>query len=139
MSLLPEEDWRRLLDLAEDARELRCRDGGAAPDDRVAQFQARIEREAWSLSHPLASTLYAPLIGHLAAGPITIAQVGQSLDGQIATESGHSHYINGGDGLDHLHRLRALVDAVVIGVTTLALDDPHLTTRRSGSRIRCGW
>ena len=130
MSLLLDEDWRRLLSLAEEAGAVRCRLAGAALDDGLTQFRARLEREKWLLVHPLASALYAPLIGRMAAGPLTIAQVGQSLDGQIATTSGHSHYINGGDGLDHLHRLRALVDAVVIGVTTLALDDPQLTTRR---------
>ncbi|HEY5126901.1 MAG TPA: dihydrofolate reductase family protein, partial [Bradyrhizobium sp.] len=47
---------------------------------------------------------------------VIVGQIGQSLDGRIATESGHSKYINGPAGLVHLHRLRALVDAVVIGV-----------------------
>src|SRR5207342_1513259 len=46
-----------------------------------------------------------------------------------ATESGHSKYINGPAGLTH-HRLRALVDAVVIGVGTAIADDPQLTVRR---------
>lgn len=62
--------------------------------------------------------------------PLVIAQVGQSLDGRIATESGHSHYINGPDSLDHLHRLRAMADAVIVGATTAVLDNPRLTTRR---------
>jgi riboflavin biosynthesis pyrimidine reductase len=44
--------------------------------------------------------------------------------------TGHSHYINGPAGLAHLHRLRALVDAVVIGVGTALADDPQLTVRR---------
>jgi riboflavin-specific deaminase-like protein len=59
-----------------------------------------------------------------------IGQIGQSLDGRIATETGHSHYINGPAGILHLHRLRALVDAVVIGVGTAIADDPQLTVRR---------
>lgn len=59
-----------------------------------------------------------------------VAQTGQSLDGRIATPTGHSHYINGPAGLDHLHRLRALVDAVLIGVGTALADDPQLTVRR---------
>lgn len=130
MSLLSDEDWRRLLSLAEDARDLRCRLGSDAPDEGSARFEVRLQQERWLLVHPLARALYAPLIGRMATSPLTIAQVGQSLDGQIATASGHSHYINGGDGLDHLHRLRALVDAVVIGVSTLVLDDPQLRTRR---------
>src|SRR4051794_36281388 len=43
-----------------------------------------------------------------------VGQFGQSIDARIATVGGHSHYINGAAGLAHLHRLRALVDAVVI-------------------------
>ena len=68
-----------------------------------------------------------------AAGPdglTVVGQTGQSLDGRIATPTGHSHYINGPAGLDHLHRLRALVDAVVVGVGTALADDPQLTVRR---------
>ena len=59
-----------------------------------------------------------------------VGQFGQSIDGRIATPTGHSHYINGQAGLAHLHRLRALVDAVVIGVGTAIADDPQLTVRR---------
>jgi riboflavin-specific deaminase-like protein len=61
---------------------------------------------------------------------VVIGQLGQSLDGRIATNSGHSKYINCEAGLDHLHRLRALMDAVVIGVGTALADNPQLTVRR---------
>jgi diaminohydroxyphosphoribosylaminopyrimidine deaminase / 5-amino-6-(5-phosphoribosylamino)uracil reductase len=61
---------------------------------------------------------------------VLVGQCGQSIDARVATSSGHSHYINGEGGLAHLHRLRALVDAVVIGVGTAILDDPLLTVRR---------
>jgi|SRR4051794_13556300 len=61
---------------------------------------------------------------------VVVGQCGQSLDGRIATVSGDSHYINDESGLDHLHRLRALVDVVVIGVGTAIADDPQLTVRR---------
>ena len=61
---------------------------------------------------------------------VVVGQCGQSIDARIATASGHSHYINGEPGLVHLHRLRALVDAVVIGVGTAIADDPQLTVRR---------
>jgi riboflavin-specific deaminase-like protein len=60
---------------------------------------------------------------------LVIGQLGQSLDGRIATESGHSHYVNGPESLLHLHRLRALVDAVVVGAGTVLADDPQLTVR----------
>src|ERR1700741_542395 len=51
------------------------------------------------------------------------------MDARIATASGHPHYINGPAGLAHLHRLRALVDAVVVGVGTALADNPQLTVR----------
>jgi diaminohydroxyphosphoribosylaminopyrimidine deaminase / 5-amino-6-(5-phosphoribosylamino)uracil reductase len=74
--------------------------------------------------------LFGPLRTGRVDDLVVVGQLGQTLDGRIATDSGHSHYINGPEGLDHLHRLRALVDAVVIGVGTALADDPQLTVRR---------
>ncbi len=71
--------------------------------------------------------IFAPLVSR--TGPLVIGQLGQSLDGRIATHTGASHYINGEAARTHLHRLRAIVDAVVIGVGTLNADDPQLTVR----------
>ena len=45
---------------------------------------------------------------------LVLGQLGQSLDGRIATESGASHFVTGPQDLKRLHRLRALVDAVVV-------------------------
>lgn len=59
-----------------------------------------------------------------------MAQLGQTLDGRIATVTGQSRDINRAAALDHLHRLRAHVDAVVVGVATVIADDPQLTVRR---------
>ncbi|MCK7544148.1 RibD family protein [Marinobacter bryozoorum] len=58
-----------------------------------------------------------------------VAQMGQSLDGRIATVTGKSRYINGQDGLVHLHRLRAVSDAVLVGSGTANADNPRLTVR----------
>jgi diaminohydroxyphosphoribosylaminopyrimidine deaminase/5-amino-6-(5-phosphoribosylamino)uracil reductase len=60
---------------------------------------------------------------------LVVAQWGQSLDGRIATEGGRSHYITGPGDIRRLHRLRALVDAVIVGSRTVTLDDPRLTVR----------
>jgi riboflavin-specific deaminase-like protein len=59
-----------------------------------------------------------------------IGQLGQSLDGRIATPTGASKYINGDEALCHLHRIRAEVDAVIVGIGTAIADNPQLTTRR---------
>jgi riboflavin-specific deaminase-like protein len=86
-----------------------------------------------ALTYPLPAPweeLFGPLRHSRVDDLVVVAQIGQSLDGRVATETGHSHYINGPAGLAHLHRLRALVDAVVIGVGTALADDPQLTVRR---------
>jgi diaminohydroxyphosphoribosylaminopyrimidine deaminase/5-amino-6-(5-phosphoribosylamino)uracil reductase len=79
---------------------------------------------------PTWSEVFGPLRNGMVDDLVIVGQLGQSLDGRIATESGHSKYINGPAGLVHLHRLRALVDAVVIGVGTAIADNPQLTVRR---------
>src|SRR5262249_39536030 len=55
---------------------------------------------------------------------VVVGQCGQSIDARVATLTGHSHYINSEAGLAHLHRLRALVDAVGIGVGTAGRHGP---------------
>lgn len=77
---------------------------------------------------------YDAIIGSLrdapAARSFVVGQLGQSLDGRIATTTGLSRDINGTDALDHLHRLRANVDAVLVGAGTVVADDPQLNVRR---------
>lgn len=82
----------------------------------------------WTAGEVAAWELYAPL----AAGSdrtTLFAQVGQSLDGRIATPSGDATEVSGPEGLRHLHRCRALADVVVVGVKTALQDDPRLTVR----------
>lgn len=69
--------------------------------------------------------------GELAScGPrITIAQLGQSLDGFIASRTGDADFVTGEEDREHLHRLRALVDAVLVGAGTVVADDCRLAVR----------
>jgi len=60
---------------------------------------------------------------------LVIGQLGQSLDGRIATEAGASHFVTGPKDIERLHRVRALVDAVIVGAETVLHDDPRLTVR----------
>jgi riboflavin-specific deaminase-like protein len=73
--------------------------------------------------------LYLPICSATTARPLAIGHLGQSLDGFIATPSGDSHTVTGSENIVHLHRLRSLCDAVIVGAGTVAADDPQLTTR----------
>jgi diaminohydroxyphosphoribosylaminopyrimidine deaminase/5-amino-6-(5-phosphoribosylamino)uracil reductase len=73
--------------------------------------------------------LYLPLCIGARARDLVIGHVGQSLDGQIATAGGASRYVTGPENIVHMHRLRSLVDAVLVGAGTVECDDPQLTTR----------
>lgn len=82
----------------------------------------------WTSGEAQALALYGALAQPVASCQV-FAQIGQSLDGRIATETGDAQDVSGKDGLAHLHRMRALADAVVIGVKTALQDDPQLTVR----------
>jgi len=79
---------------------------------------------------PHERAIFAPFHEAAPDRPFVVAQIGQSLDGRIATVSGESRDINGEAGLDHLHRIRAHVDVAVVGAGTILADDPQLTVRR---------
>lgn len=82
----------------------------------------------WSADEQAALALYAP-VARRDLGRQVVAQIGQSLDGRVATHTGDARDVSGPDGLAHLHRLRALVDGVLIGVRTALHDRPRLTVR----------
>jgi len=84
--------------------------------------------QAAAANDPLVA-LYLPLCGDAAGDSFTIGHLAQSLDGFIATRRGESMFITGDENVVHMHRLRALCDAVVVGASTVAADNSRLTTR----------
>ncbi|PYB69775.1 RibD family protein [Rhizobium wuzhouense] len=74
-----------------------------------------------------ALALYGPIAS--TRGGFVLAQVGQSIDGRVATPAGDARDISGPDGIAHLHRCRALVEAVIVGVGTVKADNPRLSVR----------
>lgn len=83
---------------------------------------------------PHVRAIFAPFREAPPERPFVVGQLGQSLDGRIATMSGESRDISDTTALDHLHRIRAHVDAVVVGAGTVIADDPQLTVRRVSGR-----
>ncbi|MEO6187009.1 MAG: RibD family protein [Steroidobacteraceae bacterium] len=123
------------LDRSRTARFRLSEDGRlvAASDGQRAALEWQPER-GWVAADVSAEDrpffeVYLPLCAADAAHPVVVAQLAQSLDGFIATADGDSHFVSGQAALLHLHRLRALCDAVVVGAGTVAADDPLLTTR----------
>jgi diaminohydroxyphosphoribosylaminopyrimidine deaminase/5-amino-6-(5-phosphoribosylamino)uracil reductase len=70
--------------------------------------------------------------------PLVIAKAGMSLDGKMATRTGDSRWITGAAARREGHRLRAQVDAIMVGANTVIRDDPQLTLRH-GVRGRQPW
>ena len=61
--------------------------------------------------------------------PFVIAKFAASLDGRIAAASGDSHSVSGPEARAWAHRLRTQVDAILVGSSTILIDDPVLTAR----------
>ncbi len=64
------------------------------------------------------------------AVPFTMVHMAVSLDGKIATLDGHSKWIGNEQNLNHAHRLRAILDGILIGSGTVKMDSPTLNVRR---------
>lgn len=65
--------------------------------------------------------------------PLGILKYAMTLDGKIATTTGHSAWVTNQEARSVVHQLRAACDAVIVGGNTVRLDNPHLTSRQQGA------
>ena len=74
-------------------------------------------------------------IKHITTGlPFVIAKFAMSLDGKIATKTGHSKWISNEETRKYVHALRHTVDAIMVGINTVVIDNPRLTARGCGGK-----
>ncbi len=99
-----------------------CRGGKCLTDASIEVRSGVLEKEARALNE-------AYFGYHANARPWVVLKMAQTLDGRIATSTGDSRWISGEASLRLAHRLRAEVDAVLIGMGTVRSDDPSLTVR----------
>ena len=65
--------------------------------------------------------------------PLGILKYAMTLDGKIATTTGHSAWVTNSDARSAVRELRAACDAVVVGGNTVRKDNPRLTSRFPGA------
>ncbi len=66
--------------------------------------------------------------------PWVHAKWAMTLDGRIASRTGHSKWISSDASRAHVHQLRGRMDAIITGAGTVRSDDPLLTARPAGPR-----
>ena len=65
--------------------------------------------------------------------PYVVLKLAATLDGKIATASGHSRWVSCPECREEVHRLRGISHAVLVGGNTFRADDPRLTARPGGT------
>jgi diaminohydroxyphosphoribosylaminopyrimidine deaminase/5-amino-6-(5-phosphoribosylamino)uracil reductase len=101
----------------------------------LAELQAAgITIEA-SLLRREAQELNAPYFKLRATGrPFVTAKWAMTLDGKVASHTGDSRWVSSPQARERVQRLRAVSDAVLVGIGTVLADDPLLTCRVSSAR-----
>lgn len=77
-----------------------------------------------------AKELNKAFIKYITTGrPFVTLKVAMTLDGKIAATTGDSKWITGEPAREKVHLLRHQVDAIMVGINTVLVDNPSLTTR----------
>ena len=68
--------------------------------------------------------------------PFVIAKCGMSLDGHLTRPRDESRWLTSESSRAHAHKLRAVVDAIIVGAETIRRDNPRLTIRNERRHIQ---
>ena len=68
--------------------------------------------------------------------PFVVAKIAQTLDGKIASETGHSQWITSRQTRKYSHNLRNNFDAILVGINTILQDNPCLNASRKSKRLK---
>jgi diaminohydroxyphosphoribosylaminopyrimidine deaminase / 5-amino-6-(5-phosphoribosylamino)uracil reductase len=111
------------------------------PDERVAgRGKAMLEAAGIRVEQgdgaEESSLILEGYIKHRRTGlPFVTVKYAASLDGKIAAASGDSRWVSGPETLAWAHRMRTGLDAIMIGVSTVVIDNPRLTARPGGVEV----
>lgn len=123
LDFLLKEDLSRVVVAMEDSNPLtrgrsiaRLREAGISVDVGCCEAEARRLNEVF--------------IKYITTGrPFVIVKCGMTLDGKIASRTGHSRWITCEAARTRVHEIRSQVDGILVGSRTVMLDDPSLTCR----------
>ena len=101
----------------------KARDGAEALRARgVSVTMGVMEKECRRFNEPFLHSLNS-------TRPLVSLKLAQTLDGRVATATGHSQWITGISSRTRVHQMRAEADAIMTGSGTARADNPSLTVR----------
>lgn len=139
-----------------------CAHRGRTPPCTQAVIGAGVARVHYAVTDPHAiaaggaavlseagvAVVHGPLSAEAARGPLRawlhFIRTGRphvtwkyaaTLDGRVAAADGTSRWISSPESRAEVHRLRAKVDAIVVGTGTVLADDPQLTARDADGNL----
>lgn len=106
-------------------------DGGGISELQEAGIDVEV-----GLMEAEAQKLVRPFVKRVTQGlPWIHAKWAMTLDGKIASRSGHSQWISNDRSRELVHQLRGRMDGIMVGYQTVEADNPLLTARPAGRRI----